>query len=118
MNVDVDSFISELVAFGDERGFVIHLSGFEVPSLTATQFTVVLNFTVLVVDKGINNFLTYLTELRRFIYLGANRYQLYNWSIEHKPVVATGVELSTNVVDEFGTGYSATIAVLVTAPYL
>lgn len=119
MNVTIDSFVTEVVEFAKSRGFSLVLDTFDVRDLTiATNLVVTINFTMLVVDNGIDSFLTNLAALRQFILLGATKVHNYKWGLDRKPVTATPVELSTNVTEQFGKGYSAIVSVVINMPYL
>lgn len=119
MNLTIDEVIASVVQFGEDNDFSVVLNSFNIIEIaSANSLKVVLNFNMLVVERGINRFLTNLIALRRFIYLELPKLHNIRCTIDNGNLQASPVELSTNVTEQFGTAYSLVLPVTVFVTYL
>jgi len=79
---------------------------------------IILNFNMLIVERGINRFIDNIIALRKFLYLEVPKLHNLRCTLDNGALRATPVELSTNVTEQFGTGYSLILPVTVFINYL
>lgn len=115
----IDDLVASVINFGESNDFSIVLNDFNIVEIGAAKsLKIVLNFNMLIVERGINRFIDNIIALRKFLYLEVPKLHNLRCTLDNGALRATPVELSTNVTEQFGTGYSLILPVTVFINYL
>jgi hypothetical protein len=114
---ELDIFVAQVIQFAEDKGFSVVLDNFTINNgLTGSgAASVTLNFTILIVDKNLSVVLDNIIALRQFVLLDSVR---LGQKLLDAALNATKVQLSTNVTDNFGTGYTMLFPVICRLEYM